>query len=129
MNVYFLSAGILCILLGIAHSVIGEYLIFHPRRVGNNLVPTASSKELRERHLRILWATWHLATVFGAGFGLLLMQVSAIPNAATTEFAGFMIAAIQYVMLAGSLLVLVATRGKHPGWFVLLCIAILLWMG
>lgn len=129
MNTYFLSAGILCIFLGIAHSVIGEYLIFHPRRKGNSLVPTAGGKELRERHLRILWATWHLATVFGAGFGLLLIQVSYIPNAIDTEFIGFLIIAIQYVMLAGSLLVLVATRGKHPGWFVLLCIAILLWIG
>ena len=31
--------------------------------------------------------------------------------------------------LAGSALVLFATRGRHPGWFSLLVAAILAWLG
>ena len=38
MNTYLILAGILCILLGIAHSVIGEYLIFNNTRNKGSLV-------------------------------------------------------------------------------------------
>ena len=32
-------------------------------------------------------------------------------------------------MLTASLIVLIGTKGKHPGWLVLLVIAILSWIG
>ena len=43
MNIYFLIAGTLCFLLGIAHSTLGEYLIFNNKRKAGNLVSTNES--------------------------------------------------------------------------------------
>ncbi|BDS11447.1 hypothetical protein [Aureispira anguillae] len=124
MNLYLLIAGILCVLLGIAHSILGEYLIFNNKRNKGSLVPTKVGGELKERHLRIVWATWHLASVFGWGIGAILIKISFLnqPNTATMDFV---LNSIVCTMLFSSLLVLVGTKGRHPGWVVLFVIGIL----
>ena len=126
MNTYFFVAACLAFVLGLAHSVLGEVLIFRRMR-RRSFIPTEGGPILREHHVRILWATWHLVTVFGWGFGAILLRLSfpASPDAiqATVENS------ILVSMLAASLIVLVGTKGKHPGWVVLLGIAILLWLG
>lgn len=127
MNNYIFIAALLCFLLGIAHSILGEYLIFNNRRKRGSLVPSKGSSELKERHLRIIWATWHLATIFGWGFGVLLLQI-AYQNHESSFFEQF-IQPIYFTMFAGGLLVLIATKGKHPGWIVLFLIAVLLLLG
>ncbi|WP_103069811.1 hypothetical protein [Aquimarina sediminis] len=121
MNTYFFTAGILCILLGIVHSILGEYLIFKNKRNKGKLVPSKKSEGLRERHLRILWATWHLSSVFGWSIGAILIKISFAPE----QMNSFIVQAIIYAMILSSLLVLVGTKGKHPGWIVLLIIAVL----
>ncbi|WP_035092867.1 hypothetical protein [Aquimarina macrocephali] len=129
MNVYVCIAGILCFLLGIVHSILGEYLIFNSKRNKGSLVPSKKSEALKERHLRILWATWHLASVFGWGIGAILIKISAEQNELDSTSIGFIIQPIIYTMFLSSLLVLVGTKGKHPGWVVLLIIGILLVIG
>lgn len=129
MNTYVCIAGILCFLLGIVHSILGEYLIFNSKRNKGSLVPSKKSEALKERHLRILWATWHLASVFGWGIGAILIKISAEQNELDSTSIGFIIQPIIYTMFLSSLLVLVGTKGKHPGWVVLLIIGILLVIG
>jgi len=125
MNIYFLSAGILCFLLGIVHSFLGEYLIFNEKRDKGKLVPSKESSELKERHLRILWATWHLASILGWCIGAVLIKVALTKNQQNIEFVDFILQSIVYTMGISSLLVLIGTKGKHPGWIVLLIIGIL----
>ena len=60
----YLIAGLIAALTGVAHSFLGERLIFRHLRSGG-LIPTLAAPPLRERHIRILWATWHLGSVFG----------------------------------------------------------------
>lgn len=112
MNVYIFVAGILCFLLGIVHSVLGEYLIFKDKRNKGKLVPSKESPALKERHLRILWATWHLTSLFGWCIGAILIRISQKQN---LESHGFMLQSITYTMFLTSLLVLIGTKGKHPG--------------
>ncbi len=126
MNIYILIAGILCIILGLVHSILGEYLIFKDRRKTGNLVPTKVGMELKERHLRIIWATWHLSTFFGWCIGALLIKISLNQNMLDSEF---MINSTIVTMFVSSLLVLIGTKGKHPGWIVLLLIGTLLIIG
>jgi len=64
MNIYFLSAAVVCVLVGIFHSILGEILIFNNLRVGG-IVPTEAAPPLLSRNVRIIWATWHLASIFG----------------------------------------------------------------
>ena len=125
MNTLILLAAIFCIILGIVHSFLGEYLIFNNKRLLGRIVPTKTQQGFRESHLRIIWATWHLASVFGWGIGAFLLKF-AIGWHEPHMYQTFLIPVVITVMVISSFLVAVATRGKHPGWVVLLLIAILL---
>ncbi len=129
MNSYLLIASILSFFLGAAHSFLGEYLIFKNKKEKGNLVPSKGNVELKERHLRILWATWHLASVFGWCIGAILLKIAAIENLKNTELIDLILNAIICTMFLSSALVLVGTKGKHPGWIVLLLIGILTLIG
>lgn len=129
MNVYFLIAGILCFVLGLVHSILGEYMIFNTKRNKGNLVPTKVGTELKERHLRIIWATWHLASFFGWCIGAFLVKITFDQGKSDAELVDFIINSTIFTMLAASVLVLIGTKGKHPGWIVLLLIGVLLIIG
>ena len=59
MQALFFAAGLLALITGVVHSVFGEILIFRHLRSGG-LVPAMGAPPLRERNVRIIWATWHL---------------------------------------------------------------------
>ncbi len=126
MNAYLAAAGILCLLIGLIHTVLGEVMIFQRLRRPGALVPTEGGTALRERHVRILWASWHLATVFGWCIAAALAWL-AQPGQARLA-ASFPAWAIAVSLLAGACLVLVGTKGRHPGWLGLLAAAALVWL-
>lgn len=118
------AAGILAIIVGAVHSVLGEVLIFRHLR-GRGLVPTLAAPPLRERHVRILWASWHVLTMFGWAFAAMLLWFShPSPPLATQAFIEH---TLIVAFLAGALLVLIATKGRHPGWLGLSTVAALTW--
>jgi len=122
MNYLLMSAGILSIAIGLVHSILGEFLIFKNLRNGS-LVPNISLLPLKERNIRILWATWHLASILGFAMGAILIQLAMTPEPST-----FIIQAIALSMLLGSVLVFYATKAKHPGWVGLLGVTVLCWL-
>ena len=124
MQTYFFSAAIVSVLVGIVHSLLGGLLIFKKLRK-TGLVPTEAAPPLQSRNIRILWATWHLASVFGLGFAAILFA-AATGHAALDSIT---IAAMICAFVGGSALVLIATKGKHPGWVGLLAVAVLLYLG
>ncbi len=126
MNSMLLVAGVLTIIVGIIHSVLGEVLIFSRMRQGT-LVPKAGKPLLRERHVRILWASWHLVSIFGFGFAAILIHAS--DPAAESAVLAYAVKTISIVMFISSLCVFSATKGKHPGWIGLLAVAALAWPG
>jgi hypothetical protein len=123
MNTYLLLASLLALLVGLIHSFLGEKLIFSSLRA-DKIVPTKVSPPLKERHIRIIWASWHIVTFFGFGFSALLYWM-ALPST-TLEITLSIKLAIAIPMLLSALLVLSATKGKHPGWAGLLLIGILI---
>ena len=125
MNFPILIAGLLCLLLGVAHSLFGEVLIFHEKRKKGEIVPSKGGEGLKEKHLRIIWATWHLASFFGWAFGVILVKIAFFEEGAQLGNL-FMIQAISISTLTSGLLVFFATKGRHPGWIVLLIISTLL---
>ncbi|AUP80674.1 hypothetical protein [Flavivirga eckloniae] len=125
MNIYLLIAGILCFILGLSHSILGELLIFQHKKGHKKIVPTIVKSDLKERHLRIIWATWHLASFLGWCIGAILIKIALKQNLQSTEIAKFIISSITVSMLCSSFLVLIGTKGKHPGWVVFLVIGIL----
>lgn len=125
MQTLLAIAAVLAVLTGIAHSVLGELLIFRHLRQGT-LVPAEDAPPLRNRHIRILWATWHLATVFGCAFAVVLARLAVTPQA---SLPGLLAEATVAAYAGGSLLVLVGTRGRHPGWLALAAVAALTYAG
>ena len=121
------TAGCLAFALGFIHSILGEILIFKRMRDGG-IIPTNGGSLLEERHVRILWASWHLVTVFGWGIGAILCWFS-ISSSEETAIPSFVINSVVMAMIAGATVVLVGTKGKHPGWVILITIAILSWIG
>jgi len=126
MNAYLTAAAVLAWAVGVAHSILGERLIFSRLRRGR-LVPTDGGTLLQERHVRILWASWHLPTLFGWVFAAALLRLASestgggLTHPLVTSIAGG--------MLAGSVLVCYATKARHPGWIGLLGVAVLCWLG
>lgn len=122
MNAWLASAGVL--LLGVAgvHSWLGERLMFNRVR-GAGWVPTEGGGRLREPHLRILWATWHLASIQAGGSATVLFYASQVyvPSA--------VLVVVMAATFGSGLLVLVGTRGRHPGWIGLWSAAMLMGMG
>ena len=125
MQSLLVTAAVLAAVTGFVHSLLGERLIFRHLRA-SSLVPSLPAPPLQSRHVRILWATWHLASVFAwalAGMLLLLSQDSAAALSARSVLGASALA-----FLAGSLLVLIGTRGRHPGWVALGAVGILSWV-
>jgi len=113
-------------LVGMAHSVLGEALLFRSLRSrAGPRSPTAARLVLRTSHLRILWGTWHVASVLCWALSALLWRLGTAPwdaalGAWVADVAGI-------ATLASGLLVFGATRGRHPAWCALLVIAALVW--
>lgn len=124
MSILLTTAAAVAILTGIVHSLLGERLIFRRLRA-STLVPGLPAPPLQGRHVRILWATWHLGSVFGWAFAGLLLQLAHAPAAALS--AQSVLAAVAAAHLGAALLVFVATRGRHPGWIALALVALLSW--
>ncbi len=126
MNWYFLAAAALAFVVGLVHSVLGEILIFRRMRQGR-LVPTNGGNLLGAGHVRILWAAWHVVTAFGWCIAAVLLQMS-LPSA-SAHLTSFIERAFVVAPLAGSALVFIGTRARHPAWVGLLAVAVLVWLG
>jgi len=124
METLLFIAGVLALITGVVHSVLGEILIFRHLRNGG-LVPSLGAPPLRERNIRIIWATWHLGSVFGWAFAGLLLCLALAGN--DYSIRAVVLSAIVFAHIGGSLLVLVGTKGRHPGWIALLAVAALTW--
>jgi hypothetical protein len=122
MSILLLSAAAISALTGVIHSVFGERLMFRQLR-RESWLPTAAAPPLRGAHVRILWATWHLATVFCWAFAGLLVYLSSHAHNATL-LQPILIATI-IAHIGGAILVLVGTRGRHPGWIALGLVGVL----
>ncbi len=127
MNTYFIAAAVLAFVVGLAHSVLGEIMIFRRMRKPGRVIPTDGGGILLGSNVRILWASWHVLTAFGWGMAAILVWLSR--SASGNVDIAVIGHAIEMSMLIGSVLVLVATRGRHPGWIGLLGVAVLVWLG
>ena len=120
MQTLLIIAAIIALLVGVVHSILGEILIFKKIR-DSGVIPTKAVPPLEGRNIRILWATWHLASVFGWAFAGILYSIAMGYESITTVVLN----ATMFAFAGGSLLVLIATKGRHPGWIGLLAVALL----
>lgn len=112
------AAAILLVLLGLAHSILGERYILI-RLFRRDLPYLFGSPEFTRRTLRF---AWHLTTLMAWSFAILLVQL----NGSHTPQA--LVSTIGWTLLLSGLLPLFVTRERHLSWVILftaggLCLA------
>ena len=126
-NVWLAAAAGVLFLVALAHSVLGEAMVF--RRVrGAAWLQADTGRRLGRGHLGILWATWHGLTALGWGVAAVFGWLARLPSTARAPLA-FVDDALVAALAVTALLVFVGARGRHPGWVGLLATAVLAWLG
>jgi hypothetical protein len=123
VNVLLLIAGLLSVLIGIAHSGLGERLVLGPLFRRGDLPKLLGSESFAQRTLRF---TWHLTTVLLVAIGAIVMALSTTSLDAQ---AMWIVRLLALTFGACSLVSLIGARAKHFSWWVFLTIAALLWLG
>ncbi len=120
MNIWLLSSGLLAILGGIAHGYLGEKNILSSLLSEENAKGVLKPKVTRN----ILRGVWHLPAASWAIMGLMTIYYSFSPSPPTVPI---LVAILVY--LVGMFTNLIATKGKHIGWPLLLFISLLAAVG
>ena len=121
MNWTFAIAGSIASIVAVVHSVLGERWVFRRMR-HDGAIPTNGGNVLREPHVRILWASWHIVSVLGLALAACLFYLAtAVMSESAANFLG---SAVAIGMLISSVLVFVGTSAKHMGWLGLLLVAL-----
>lgn len=119
---WIFTAGVISTITAVAHSVLGEMLIFSHLRDGS-LVPHLAPAPLPARRTGILWATWHLASVYALGFSALLFALAAQSGVIPGQAVLLTVTSVTYG--ASAVLVFIGTSGRHPGWVTLLAVCVI----
>lgn len=114
MNRALMAAALLTAAIAVIHSVLGQRRIFHRLRHG------LPSTGLSDFQIGILWASWHLVTVFGLALAAVLWHLAG-PDVEIDPH-GVVRRTIAAGMVAGAALVAYGTHGRHPAWAGLLLI-------
>jgi hypothetical protein len=123
MNSWLMTAAGLTVLIGVAHSWLGErYLIGRllerrdlPRLLGDDRFTKG-----------VLRFAWHLTSVAWTGLAGVMAVLAAARPDATARALGQVLAA---TFLVHAVVALVGSRGRHLSWVVFLAITIAIWLG
>ena len=112
-----LAVGLL-VVLGLAHSVLGERYIL--RRLFRRDLPRLFGSDVFTK--RTLRFAWHLTTVAWSGLAALLLLVAyGVPS------RGAILTTVAATALLSAVVAAVGSRGRHPAWAVFLLVAALAW--
>jgi len=123
MNLPLMIAAVLSVLIGIAHSVLGEKLLLGPLFRRGELPKLLGSSTFARNVLRF---AWHLTTVLAVGIGVVIGYLASSPLDAK---AVWILRALSITFGVSTLVSLIGARGKHFSWWVFLIITVLLWVG
>jgi hypothetical protein len=123
MNASVLIAGVLAVLLGVAHSYVGERSVVRAVVSRPDLPPLWGSAVLMRRTLRF---AWHLTSVAWLGAGALLILFAGHLAEPPTRLGVLVHGGI---FLASAVVAFVGSRGRHPAWAICLAIAAAAWYG
>ena len=123
MNFYFVAAAFLTLVIGVAHSWLGERYILVRLFRRQNIPHLLGSDVFTKRTLRF---AWHLTTIAWLGAAVSLLVLASSPPDASARMLSGVIAA---TFLASGVVALAGSRGRHLSWIVFLLIAALVWMG
>lgn len=118
-----IAAGVLAFSLGLVHSVLGELLFF--RRI-ESLQGFPSIKGGDDYWKRTLRVTWHVPSILGWAFALILVDFAFLAQLGAGE--RFVVKTIALSQALCAAVTLGGTKGKHPAWVAFLVLAVLCWL-
>jgi hypothetical protein len=123
MNVLYVVAAALLVVLVIAHSFLGERLIFPAVFALPDLPPLLGSRSFMRQTLRF---TWHTTSVLGVILASTLVSLAIAPKSAASDQIATTISTGLFVcgLLSG-----IVARGRHFSWAVFLACSALVWFG
>ncbi|TFG36630.1 MAG: hypothetical protein E4H44_06500 [Candidatus Aminicenantes bacterium] len=120
MTILLISAAVLTIAIGIAHSWLGERFIIR-RLLSRSDLPTLFGDDSFTR--QTLRFAWHLTTVAWFGLAAVLVMLSGVMVA--IRVSDGVVFAVAQTFIVSSILALIMTRGRHLSWIVFAVIAAL----
>ncbi len=122
MNTLYLIAALLIYLMGLTHSILGEWLVIGP--LFKIELPSLLGREAAMR--RVIRFAWHLTTIFMWGIASVVAYWTLI---AQTDAIVVMAKITAFTFFLSGVLSAVVTRSRHFSWYVFLGIGVLLWVG
>jgi hypothetical protein len=113
-----LFAAALTLVLGFAHSALGERHLIGPLLAPERRIPPLAGNFMRT----VLRFAWHITSVDWIGMGAVLAILSFVPLEAQGRLA---VGVIGAVFAVNGLIVLVASKGRHFAWMLFLLIGAL----
>lgn len=122
MDTLLIVGAVLAMLLGIAHSYLGERYILVRLFRRSNLPELFGSDAFTKQTLRF---AWHLTTIAWVGLASILLLIAIIDSSGQLSAV---LKAISLTFFVSSFVTLIATRGRHLAWIIFLSISLLIWM-
>lgn len=120
MTILLISAAILTIAIGIAHSWLGERFIIRRLLRRTDLPELFGDDSFTRQTVRF---AWHLTTIAWFGLAAVLVMLSgAVVGIRVSDGVVF---AVAQTFIMSAVLALILTRGRHLSWIVFAVIAAL----
>ncbi|MGB2954586.1 MAG: hypothetical protein WBB64_01325 [Anaerolineales bacterium] len=113
----------LAVLIGAAHSYLGEQYILVRLFRRSDLPQLFGSDTFTKQTLRF---AWHLTTIAWIGFASVVLIGVVVPS---SEQLSAILKAISSTFFISSIVTLVTSKGRHFAWIVFLSISFLVWIG
>jgi CDP-diglyceride synthetase len=123
MDNLLIIGAILAVMIGAAHSYLGERYILVRLFRRSNLPELFGSDVFTKQTLRF---AWHLTTIAWIGLASVIVIGVVVPS---SEQLSAILKAISLTFFICAVVTLVASRGRHFSWIVFLSISILVWVG
>jgi hypothetical protein len=121
MSVALAAAALLLVVVGAAHSVLGERYILVRLFRRTDLPRLFGSDRFTRRTLRF---AWHLTTVAWWGCAALLAALALDPR----DPRGVALAVLAATFAVTGAVIAAASRGRHLAWPLFLAVALLAWL-
>ncbi|MCK4792408.1 MAG: hypothetical protein KAV87_52245 [Desulfobacteraceae bacterium] len=123
MDLLLIIGATLAVLIGAAHSYLGEQYILIRLFRRSDLPQLFGSDTFTKQTLRF---AWHLTMIAWIGLASVVLIGVVVPS---SEQLSAILKAISITFFISSVVTLAASKGRHFAWIVFLSISVLVWIG
>ena len=123
IDILLISGAILVLMIGAAHSYLGERYILVRLFRQSNLPQLFGSDTFTKQTLRF---AWHLTTIAWIGLSSVIIIGVVVPSPGQLSA---ILKALSLTFFISAAVTLIGSRGRHFAWVVFFSISLLVWIG